>query len=76
MGGRGPKMGGFGYVWDVYGPGSAAGSGAASSRCRESWEDASITSSLKKPLYGLKTTEKRLKVLSKGLESRRQIIGD
>lgn len=34
--GHGPKMGGFegfGDVWDVYGPGDAAGSGAAASRC-------------------------------------------
>lgn len=33
MRGRGPKIGGFGDVWDVYGPGRAAGCGVASSRC-------------------------------------------
>lgn len=48
----------------------------AASRLWVSWEDTSITSSLKKTLYGLKTTEKRLTVSSEGLESRGQIIGE
>lgn len=82
MRGRGPKIGGFGDVWDVYGPGRAAGCGAASSRCvlvsgvvgrRE--HHIILKKKQQQKLCGLKTMEKRLKVSSKGLESRGQIIG-
>ena len=58
-------LGGFGDVWGIYGVGNAGGCGAASSRCILAL---SITGRckhhviLKKPLYGLKTTEKRPKV--------------